>query len=183
MSFSVKPSKKSGVSRKVALVGVMAATVECAKLALAFVPNVEVVTLFLALFSYVFGVLGLAAAFIFVCIEPLIWGFGTWVVSYLIYWPTVSIVFFFLGKVKLKNRFAISLIASVLTFLFGVLTSLVDIGLLSGFFDSFFERFFIYYARGAVFYVVHVVSNAIIFFSLFKFLLGKLEKIKLKIFN
>ncbi|MBQ7333278.1 MAG: hypothetical protein IJW38_02895 [Clostridia bacterium] len=183
MSLSEKPSKRQRASRRVVLVGIMAATVECGKLALAFIPNVEVVTLFLALFSYVFGFAGIAAALVFVCIEPLIWGFGTWVVSYLIYWPTVSLVFFFLGRAKLKNRLAVTLIVAVLTFLFGVLSSLIDIGLLSGFFDKFFERFFVYYARGAVFYAVHVVSNIIIFFFLFNFLLVKLDKIKSVILN
>ncbi len=183
MSLSEKPSKRQRASRRVVLVGIMAATVECGKLALAFVPNVEIVTLFLALFSYAFGGLGLAAALIFVCIEPLIWGFGTWVVSYFIYWPLVSIVFFVLGRIKLKNRLAVTLIVAVLTFLFGVLSSLIDIGLLSGFFENFFERFLVYYARGLVFYVVHIVSNIIMFFFLFNFLLVKLDKIKSVILN
>ena len=58
-------------ARNIALVGIMAATVECAKLALAFLPNVEVVTLLLALYGYVFGYLGFAAAIVFVSIEPL----------------------------------------------------------------------------------------------------------------
>ena len=38
-------------ARAAALVGIMAATVECGKLALSFLPNVEVVTLLIALFS------------------------------------------------------------------------------------------------------------------------------------
>ena len=183
MNIREKPPKKKTVSHNIALVGIMAATVECGKLALSFIPNVEVVSLFLALFSYVFGVYGIIAAFIFVCIEPFIWGFGTWVASYLIYWPTLSLVFFFLGKVKLKNRYIISLISALLTFIFGILTSLVDIGLLSGFFDKFWERFGIYYARGVVFYTVHIVSNTIIFLLLFNFLLEKLYLIKARIFK
>ena len=137
MNINQKPFKKKKLARNIALVGIMAAIAECGKLALAFIPNVEVVSLLLALFSYAFGIYGIAAAFVFVCIEPLIWGFGTWIVSYLIYWPTVSLVFFFLGKVKLKNRYIVSLISALLTFIFGILTSLVDTGLLSGFFDNF----------------------------------------------
>ena len=170
--------KFKSLSRTIAFVGIMAAIVECGKLALSFIPNVEVVTLLLAVFSYMFGASGLVAALIFVCIEPLIWGFGTWVVSYLIYWPLVSLIFFFFGKLKIQNRLIITFTASFLTFIFGILTSLVDIGLLSGFFDNFVERFMIYYARGTVFYIVHIVSNTLIFFTLFKFITKKLEKIK-----
>ena len=176
-------TKKNRVSVKIALVGIMAAIVECGKLALSFIPNVEVVTLFLALFSYAFGSLGLLSAIIFVCIEPLIWGFGTWVFSYLIYWPMVALVFFVFGRLKIKNRFIITAAVILLTFFFGILSSLVDIGLLSGFFDNFWYRFGIYYARGVVFYVVHIVSNAVIFFLLFPFLLERIGKIKRRIFS
>jgi len=165
-------------ARNIALVGIMAATVECAKLALAFLPNVEVVTLLLALYGYVFGYLGFAAAIVFVSIEPLIYGFNTWVVSYYLYWPLVSLVFMMLAKIKVKNRFLLTGAALLLTAWFGVLTTLVDLGLLSGFFDNFWYRFTVYYVRGAVFYIVQIACNAVLFPLLFKFLAGKLERIK-----
>ncbi len=165
-------------AQNIALVGIMAATVECAKLALAFLPNVEVVTLLLALYGYVFGFLGFAAAIVFVCIEPLIYGFNTWVVSYYLYWPFVSLVFMFLARLRVKNRWILTLAAVILTAWFGVLTTLVDIGLLSGFFDNFAYRFAVYYARGVVFYAVQIVCNAVLFPLLFHFLKNKLEKVK-----
>ncbi len=174
---------KQSPAKSLALVGIMAASVECGKLALSFLPNVEVVSLLLALYSYVFGLYGVMAAYIFVCIEPIIWGFNTWVVSYLIYWPLLSILFFILGKLRVKNRILLTSAAVLMTFLFGVLTSLVDIGLLSGFFDNFEYRFAVYYARGAVFYIIHICSNAVIFLVLFSLFAKKLLKIKLQLFN
>lgn len=176
-------SKSKNAVRYTALVGMMAATVECAKLALAAIPNVEAVSLLIALYSYVFGWAGVLAAVVFVCIEPLVWGFGTWLVSYLIYWPILAVLFLFLGKVKIKNRFVITGMITLSTFLFGILTSLVDIGLFSGSFDRFFYRFGIYYARGFVFYVVHITSNLIIFLLLFPILVKVLKDIKVKIFK
>ena len=112
---------KRDVVRYTALVGMMAATIECAKLILAAIPNVEAVSLLIALYSYVFGWAGVLAAFVFVCIEPLIWGMGTWLVSYLIYWPLLALVFVFLGKMRIKNRFAITGVVTLLTFFFGIL--------------------------------------------------------------
>ena len=162
----------------IALVGIMAATVECGKLALSFLPNIEVVTLLLALYGYVFGFLGVVAALVFVSIEPIIYGFNTWVVSYYLYWPLVSLVFMLLAKIKVKNRFLLTGAAVLLTAWFGILTRLVDLGLLSGFFDNFWYRFTVYYARGAVFYIVQIACNAVLFPLLFKFLAGKLERIK-----
>ena len=65
-------------TKTVALIGVMAASVECAKLALSFIPNVEVVSLLLALYGYVFGWMGVVCAFVFVLTEILVWGVGSW---------------------------------------------------------------------------------------------------------
>ena len=171
-------NKWKSPARRVALVGLMSATIECGKLVLAVLPNVEVVTLLTALYGYVFGFLGVIAAIVFVCIEPLIYGFSTWVVSYFLYWPFVAIIFMMLGKIKLRNRFVLTAAAVLLTAWFGVLTSLVEIGLLSGFFDNFFERFAIYYTRGIPFYITQIATNAVIFPLLFKFMAGKLGKIK-----
>ena len=133
--------RRQSVALSIALVGIMAASIECVKLALAFLPNVEAVTLLTALYSFSFGWYGIAAAVVFVCIEPLIWGFGTWFISYLIYWPLVAVVFFLFGRLKIKNRVSVTLTAVALTLFFGVLTSFVDVGLFSGSFDRLFYGF------------------------------------------
>ena len=155
----------------------MAAMLECSKLLLSGIPNIETVSLLIAVFSYVFGPCGLLASIVFVCIEPLVWGVGSWVVSYFIYWPTLSLVFWLLGKGRLGKRFLPTAVAVGMTVLFGILTSLVDIGLFSGSYENFFYRFGIYYARGIGFYVTHVLSNAVIFFLLFLPLTDLCERI------
>lgn len=170
--------RKKSPALAVALVGMMAATLECGKLALAALPNIEVVTLLLALYGYVFGILGVLAAIVFVCIEPLIYGFGLWTLSYFLYWPFVALIFMILKRFGVKNRFIFTATALIMTLWFGVLSSLVDIGLLSGHFDNFWGRFTIYYLRGATFYVTQLVCNAVLFLIAFKFLAKKLEQTK-----
>ena len=172
--------KRRSVALSIALVGLMAASIECVKLALAFLPNVEAVTLLIALYSFTFGWLGIVAAAVFVCIEPLIWGFGTWFISYLIYWPLVAVVFFLFGRLKIKNRAILTLTAVGLTLFFGVLTSFVDVGLFSGSFDKIFYRFGIYYARGVLFYAVQTATNAVLFPLLFPTLSKKLSQLRQK---
>ena len=169
-------SKKHFFSAKaLALVGIMAATVECGKLALSFLPNIEVVTILLALFGYVFGWYGVAAAVVFVCIEPLIWGIGGWVVTYIIYWPLVAIVFMLLPRLKVKNRWIITLVAVLMTVSFGFISSVVDVIFYLGINRHFFSNLLIYYARGIVFYIVQIVCNATLFITLFNYLEGKLS--------
>ena len=169
---------KHKITGKVALIGIAAAIIECGKLALSFIPNVEVVTLSTALFGYVFGVYGILASVVFVTIEPFIYGYSTWVLSYYLYWPFVAFVYMMLGRAKVKNRVILTAVAVLLTAWFGVLTSLVDVGFFSGFHENFFYRFGIYYARGTVFYIVQIVTNLVLFPTLFLFFEDKLSAIK-----
>lgn len=165
----------------VSLVGIMAAMLECIKLALAFLPNIEAVTLFTALFGYCFGILGVIATVVFVMIEPIIYGFGSWVISYFLYWPLVALVFMLLRKARIGGRVIPTAVAVALTLWFGVLTSLVDVGLFMGAFDNFFYRFFVLYARGIVFYALQVGSNTVLFLLLFPFLSSLLLKVRFRL--
>ncbi len=167
-----------GAAKKIALVGIAAATIECGKLALSFLPNVEVVTLLTALYGYVFGLYGVLASVIFVCIEPLIWGVNTWIVLYFVYWPLVAAIFFVFGKTDLKNRWLLTSAAVLLTAFFGLLSALIDVGLFSGYFDNFLYRFGIYYLRGIPFYIAQIVTNAFLFPLLFEPLAQKLGIIR-----
>ncbi len=167
------------IIRSVALTGLMAAMLECAKLAFAALPNIEIVTLLAALFGYCFGLCGVLAALIFVTIEPLIWGFGMWVISYYLYWPFVAVCFMLLRKFNLGGRVIPTALALILTAWFGILSSLVEVGLFSGAFDNFFLRFSVYYMRGIVFYIIQLVCNAVLFpilFPYFSRLFSELEK-------
>lgn len=170
-------------ARQVALVGIMAATMECGKLALSFLPNIEIVTLLHALYGYAFGALGIVASLVFVCIEPVIYGFGSWVPAYFLYWPLVAAVFWLLSRLRVKNRWLITAVAVLLTVWFGVLTSLVEIGLFSGFLDDFLARFSVYYLRGLPFYIAQIATNAVLFPLLFRFASEKLSRLKRSFVN
>ena len=170
--------KYASPTRIIALVGIAAATLECGKLVLSFLPNVEVVTLLVALYGYVFGWIGVCAAVVFVCIEPLIYGINTWVITYFIYWPLVALVFMLLRRAKVRNRWIITAAAVGLTVIFGILSSLVDTALMLGVNEYYFKNLLIYYTRGIVFYAVQIASNAVLFPLLFTFLSDKLKMIK-----
>ena len=165
-------------ARSIALVGIMAATLECGKLALSFLPNIEVVTILCALYGYVFGIYGIIATAVFVCIEPLIYGFGSWIITYFIYWPLVAFVFMLLRKKGVKSRLWLTVIAVALTVGFGVISSIVDAAFYLGINKNFLSNLVLYYIRGIVFYLVQIACNAVLFPTLFLFLADKLEKIK-----
>lgn len=165
-----------GGAKKIALVALMAATLEAGKLALSSLANIEVVTLFTALYAFVFGFSTCLAVVCFVLIETAIYGIMPWVASYLIHWNVVAIVFAALGKRKINKLVISAAVAVILTALFGVLTSLVDLAFTG--FSDFFARFAVYYMRGVPFYAVHVVSNGVLFALFFKPLSRLLDKFK-----
>ncbi len=167
------------------------------KWALAAVPNIEIVSILLAVFSTVWGMpWALLASLVFVVVESLLWGFGTWVLSYIIYWPMLACTYWLLGKYLVHANLPplrtviIGTVAILLcTTLFGVITSLVDvmIGYSSsdGLFwalDDILTRFAVMYARGIVFFVVHIVSNTVLFAVGYYPLTRTMYKIKQRLF-
>ena len=164
-SFNKKVS-----ARQIALVGIMAATLECGKLALSF--------LLCALYGYVFGISGVMATAVFVCIEPLIYGIGSWIVSYFVFWPAVALIFMMLGRRGVKQRWIFVLTAVLLSVVFGILCSVIDVAFFLGINKYYPKNVLIYYIRGLGFDIVHIISNFAVFITLFPLLARKLESIK-----
>lgn len=176
--MKISPKTVKFGAREIALVAIMAATIECGKLVLSFLPNIEVVTLLCALYGYVFGIYGVVAAAVFVCIEPLIYGFGSWFITYLIFWPAVAFIFMLLGKKQMKNRLILALIAVGLSIIFGMLSSVIDSAFLFGINEFYFKNMIIYYLRGLSFDAVHILSNTVVFLTIYPFLVRKLGDIR-----
>lgn len=167
---------KGFTAKKIAALAVMTALLVCGKLVLDFIPNVEVVTLFCALFGYTFGLWAIIPTVIFCLISGAYWGYNIWVVTYFIHFNAIVVVFYLLSLKKIDKPYVTSPIIALMTFGFGLLDAFF-VTILSGF-DNFFYRFGFYYGNGVVFVIVHVVSNAIIFALIFKILSKLLLKIK-----
>ena len=174
-------SKSLSNVKLIATVGVMAATLECGKLVLSFLPNIEVVSILTALYGYVFGIPGVIASVIFVLIEPLIWGFGPWFITYLIYWPSLALVFMLLGRKRVTSRLVIVAVALGMTVLFGVLSATIDCALYIGINEFYFKNLLLYYVRGMSFYVTQIICNAVLFATLFKILAERTSYLNSKI--
>ena len=73
-------------AKRIALAALFAALVSGGKLALMFIPNVEVVSILLAVAGYCFGALfSLSVSLVFCTVETALWGFNTWVILYFVY--------------------------------------------------------------------------------------------------
>lgn len=119
-------------AKRIALAALFAALVSGGKLALMFIPNVEVVSILLAVAGYCFGALfSLSVSLVFCTVETALWGFNTWVILYFVYWPLVSLLFGLIGKSRLKNRWVTAGLAAAMTFFSACCQALSTLSLLS----------------------------------------------------
>ena len=186
--------KRTNHALYLAITAMFTALLVGGKQALAVIPNVEIVTIVTALCAYVWGLgFALPAIFVFVLCNVALYGINTWVISYLIHWNTVAIAFWAVSKIKVNKTLTVVIATStavVLTTLFGVLTSVVDvcIGFVQGQgffvdFANFAGRFAVMYVAGVPFYVTQIVCNLVLFALAFLPLVKLNQKAKLKLFG
>lgn len=72
---------------RLCLAAMMGVLLVVSKEAMAFLPNFEPVTLLVVLFTLSFGALSMGALAVFLLLEGLLYGFGTWWIMYLYVWP------------------------------------------------------------------------------------------------
>lgn len=156
----------------IVLVGILSATLTAGKLVLAFVPNVEIVTLLFILYTVTIGPKkALLTAGVFSTIEIFIYGFNTWILGYYIIWPVLILISWLLRK-TVDSEYGYAIVGGLF-------------GLFFGMFFAVFEAIFYgwayglsYWIRGIPMDILHGVSNFIIILLLFKPLSRVLEKAK-----
>lgn len=135
----------------------MSAVLIAGKQALASIPNIECVTLFLVVFTLVFGLKETLLATICYClVDTMIWGFNVWVISYFTYWPMLVVLVSLIRKAKLAPLWG-WLIAIVCTVFYGVYTTMWEAVFFGG--DQFFKYFVVRYISGISFYAAHIAST------------------------
>lgn len=83
---------KKDLSFDVALVGIMVAVIEVCKIAMMELPNIELTSFWLIIFSKHFGNKVYYVVPVFILLEGAIFGFGDWWLMYLYAWPLLVLV-------------------------------------------------------------------------------------------
>ena len=105
------------------LMAMMGTLLVVSKETLAFLPNVELVSLLTILFTLVFGKRTVGALAVFLLLEGVLYGFGTWWVMYLYIWPLLALLTWLFRWMKRGWQWAI--FAGLYGLAFGTLCSLV----------------------------------------------------------
>ncbi len=145
--------------QEIAELGVMIAALEAGKMLLNAIPNVEIVTFLIVLFTLHFGKKTLVAVYAFLAVECFLFPMHLWIIMYAYIWPLLVLIVLLLKK--WGSHLLWCIVAALYGLLFGGLCSIVYI------FTSGIETAFLWWIAGIPFDVVHGVANFAIMFLLF----------------
>ncbi len=158
----------------ICLMAILGVVVYVLQVALGFLPNIELVSLCVVLFTLVFGkrIIGILA--VFILLEGLTFGFGTWWFMYLYLWPLLALVTYFFRRMDSSLGWA--MLSGAFGLLFGALGSIVYfvIGGVGG--------GVAYFLSGIPYDITHCIGNFILMLLLYKKLRNLLEKLRDKIY-
>ena len=163
--------------RDITLIAILSASITAGKLALSFIPNVEIVTLLFIVYSIVFGTKkSLFISLIFTTTEILIYGFSTWLLVYYIIWPMLILVTGLI-KHKIKSEYGYASIGAIFGYTFGIFFAISE----SLFYGAAYG--WAYWIKGIPFDLLHGTSNFIIILVLYKPIKETLTKLRLSYYS
>jgi len=155
--------------RELVELSLMGALMVGTQVAMATLPNVNLVSVLIMLTVIVYGVKAFYPVYVFVLLEGLIYGFGLWFINYLYIWAILTVIALIFRKNE--NRLIWAVIAGLFGLCFGALCAI--------------PYFFIggpgfalsYWVSGIPFDITHCISNFVLTFLL----LEPLRKLFIKI--
>jgi len=116
--------------RDIVVIGMMVAIIEVCKVLMMNIPNIELTTFWIIMFTLYFGKNILYVIPAFILIEGVMFGFGMWWIMYLYLWPLLALVVWFLKKSDSVWTWAtIACVFGLLFGFFGAIPYIVTSGL------------------------------------------------------
>lgn len=115
--------RHSLTARDIAMIGMMTAVIVASKEALSFLPNIELVSFWMIMFTLYFGWRVWFVVPIFIILECAIYSFGIWNLMYLLAWPVLVLIAWLLRRVDSAWLWAI--ISGAFGLSYGFLCTLV----------------------------------------------------------
>lgn len=169
--------------KDIAQIGLMVAVIEVCKAALAFLPNIELTSFWLIMFTLFFGWKIVAVVPVFILIEGAIYGMNLWWIMYLYIWPILVLIAWLLKK----NDSAIfwAVISGTFGLCFGALCSIpyIVIGWSSGGFISGLRSGFVWWVAGIPWDFIHCAGNFVLMLVLYRPIRSAMNKIQAATMN
>ena len=148
--------------RDIALIGMMVAVIEVCKAALNFLPNIELTTFWVIMFTLLFGWKIVFVIPVFILIECAIYPFGLWVIMYLYVWPLLALISFIFRKQE--SAWFWSILSAAFGLLYGLFCSIpyVIIGMGNGGITAGLATAFSWWIAGIPWDIVHGIGNFVL---------------------
>ena len=173
ISWCIPLDKKKLSLIEIVLFGVLGAMTFAMKVVMAPLPNIEPVTLTIMVYAVVFGLKALYPTYIYVLMEILWFGIGTWNLNYLYIWGILAVAAWLLRG--MKHPLAWAILGGTFGLLFGALCAPVDV------FIGGFSYAVSKWVSGIPFDLAHCAGNFCIGLILFVPLRNLLEKLYLRL--
>lgn len=155
--------------RELVLLAALTAVLEAAKAMLSALPNIELVSLLLIVYTLVFGwKRTLAVSYAFTAVQTLIYGFGLWTMDYLYVWQILIGLTWLLRKADKAWVYAV--LSGFFGLAFGALCALVTAAV------GGWQMAVSWWISGIPYDIVHCLGNLVICLLLYKPLRRGLEK-------
>ena len=136
------------------LLALMAALMVASQVAMAALPNIHLVAVFIIVTTLAFGWKAMLSVAVFVALEGVIFGFGIWWISYLYVWPAlVAVVMIFREN---DSSLLWAIIAGAHGLLFGAMCAVPYL------FIGGWEMAVSYWVAGIPFDLVHCAGNFVV---------------------
>ena len=171
--------KRSSLSVKdVAMIGMMVAVIEVCKVAMMGLPNIELTTFWIIMFTLYFGNKVFYMIPVFILIEGAMFGIHLWWIMYLYMWPALALI----TKTfkKSDSVWTFSILSGIFGLLFGffcaipyVVIGTTEDGILGGLYAGF-----TWWVAGIPWDLVHGVANFVLMFVLYRPVRNIMNKLK-----
>lgn len=153
--------------RDIAQIGLMVAVIEVSKFLLSGLPNIELTSFWLIMFTLYFGWRIVAVVPVFILLEGMIYGVHLWWIMYLYAWPVLVLVIWVLRKKASALLFAI--VSGIFGLCFGALCAIpyFFIGLSSGGLSAGVTTAVTWWIAGLPWDFAHCAGNFVILLVLY----------------
>ena len=159
---------RRSAAQDVAAAALMAAVIEVCKLFMQGLPNIEMTSFLVILFTLHYGRLSLYAIPAFILIEGLLYGFGLWWVMYLYAWPLLALITRAFSRAD--SAFFWACVSGAFGLLFGLLCAVpyFFIGLAGGGFAQGMRQLFAWWVAGIPYDLIHGAGNFVLMLALYR---------------
>ena len=169
--------KQKLTPRAIAQIGLMVAVIEVSKFALSGLPNIELTSFWLIMFTLYFGWQVVAVVPVFILLEGAIYGIQLWWIMYLYAWPLLVLIAWLLRKHA--SALLMAIVSGIFGLCFGALCAVpyFFIGLSSGGIANGWTTAVTWWIAGIPWDLIHCGGNFVIMLVLFKPISFVLKKV------